>query len=67
MNSCGAHSIVGAFMFGVIMPKGELKDILIEKMEDFVFGFMMQGPQISLSLFIRFLFVLVRGWNFKIT
>jgi hypothetical protein len=34
-------------MFGVIMPKGELKDILIEKVEDFVSRFMMQGPQIS--------------------
>jgi hypothetical protein len=39
--------IAGAFMFGVIMPKGELKDILIEKVEDFVSRFMMQGPQIS--------------------
>ena len=40
-DACGAHSIAGAFMFGVIMPKGELKDILIEKVEDFVSGFMM--------------------------
>ncbi|XP_059441419.1 cation/H(+) antiporter 15-like [Corylus avellana] len=40
-DACGAHSIAGAFMLGVIMPKGELKDILIEKVEDFVSGFMM--------------------------
>jgi Kef-type K+ transport system membrane component KefB len=40
-DACGAHSISGAFMLGVIMPKGELKDTLIERVEDFVSGFMM--------------------------
>lgn len=40
-DACGAHSLSGAFMLGVIMPKGELKDTLIERVEDFVSGFMM--------------------------
>jgi Kef-type K+ transport system membrane component KefB len=40
-DACGAHSVAGAFMLGVIMPKGELKDTLVERVEDFVSGFMM--------------------------
>ncbi|KAM6595258.1 hypothetical protein CsatA_005782 [Cannabis sativa] len=35
-DSCGSHSIFGAFMFGVILPKGELKRAVMEIMEDFV-------------------------------
>jgi hypothetical protein len=56
--------IAGAFMFGVIMPKGELKDILIEKVEDFVSRFMMQGPQISgiLMQALKFLFLSLLGF-----
>ncbi|KAL5577833.1 hypothetical protein UlMin_019532 [Ulmus minor] len=40
-DSCGAHSIVGAFMFGVILPKGELKNTIMEMTEDFVSGLLM--------------------------
>jgi hypothetical protein len=51
-------------MFGVIMPKGELKDILIEKVEDFVSRFMMQGPQIFgiLMQALKFLFLSLLGF-----
>lgn len=37
----GSHSILGAFMFGVVMPKGELKNMLIDKIEEFVSGLLM--------------------------
>ncbi|KAL5579958.1 hypothetical protein UlMin_012400 [Ulmus minor] len=36
-----AHSIVGAFMFGVILPKGELNNTIMEMTEDFVSGLLM--------------------------
>ncbi|XP_004289599.1 PREDICTED: cation/H(+) antiporter 15-like [Fragaria vesca subsp. vesca] len=35
-DSCGSHSIVGAFMLGVILPRGELKNTITEKVEYFV-------------------------------
>ncbi|XP_062086556.1 cation/H(+) antiporter 15-like [Humulus lupulus] len=35
-DACGSHSIFGAFMFGVILPKGELKRTVMEMVEDFV-------------------------------
>ncbi|KAF5464271.1 hypothetical protein F2P56_014360, partial [Juglans regia] len=50
-DACGAHSIAGAFMLGVIMPKGELKDTLMEKVEDFVSGTML--PLFFLVIGIR--------------
>lgn len=40
-DACGSHSIVGAFMWGVIMPKGELKDIIMGKVEDLVKSILM--------------------------
>lgn len=40
-DSCGCQSMLGAFMLGVIMPKGVLKKTLMEKVEDFVCGLMM--------------------------
>ncbi|XP_024926155.3 cation/H(+) antiporter 15 [Ziziphus jujuba] len=42
-DSTGCHSILGAFMFGVILPKGkggELKHALTDNLEDFVSGLM---------------------------
>ena len=35
-DACGSHSIFGAFMFGVILPKGELKRTIMDMVEDFV-------------------------------
>ncbi|BBH02550.1 cation/hydrogen exchanger 15 [Prunus dulcis] len=35
-DAFGSHSILGAFMFGAILPKGELKTVITEKVEDFV-------------------------------
>lgn len=40
-DACGAHSIAGAFMLGVVMPKGELKETIMEKVEEFVSGVVM--------------------------
>ncbi|XP_022153450.1 cation/H(+) antiporter 15-like [Momordica charantia] len=40
-DACGSHSIVGAFMWGVIMPKGELKDMIMGKVEDLVKSILM--------------------------
>ncbi|XP_062119602.1 cation/H(+) antiporter 15-like [Humulus lupulus] len=41
-DSLGLHSIIGAFLFGLIMPKqGELRRVLMERVEDFVSGMMM--------------------------
>ena len=40
-DACGCQSIVGGFMLGLIMPKGELKKALMEKVEDFISVFMM--------------------------
>ncbi|CAB4278586.1 unnamed protein product [Prunus armeniaca] len=35
-DAYGSHSILGAFMLGAILPKGELKTAITEKVEDFV-------------------------------
>ncbi|KAF3452659.1 hypothetical protein FNV43_RR03092 [Rhamnella rubrinervis] len=40
-DSCGCQSMLGAFMLGVIIPEGELKNTLMEKVEDFVSGLLM--------------------------
>ncbi|KAJ0017361.1 hypothetical protein Pint_10017 [Pistacia integerrima] len=35
---CGTYSIIGAFVFGIIMPNRELASVLIEKFDVFVSG-----------------------------
>lgn len=40
-DAFGCHSILGGFMLGVVMPKGELKRVLMEKLDDFITGIMM--------------------------
>ncbi|XVE58668.1 hypothetical protein DITRI_Ditri04bG0187200 [Diplodiscus trichospermus] len=41
-DGCGSHSIVGAFMFGVIMPQEEMiRSKIIEKLDDFVKGILL--------------------------
>lgn len=37
----GIHSIFGAFLFGLTIPKGEFADRLIERIEDFVTGLLL--------------------------
>jgi Kef-type K+ transport system membrane component KefB len=37
----GIHSIFGAFVFGLTIPKGEFADRLIERIEDFVTGLLL--------------------------
>ncbi|XP_062119304.1 cation/H(+) antiporter 15-like [Humulus lupulus] len=40
-DACGCHSILGGFMLGLIIPKGELKRVLMEKVEDFISGILL--------------------------
>ncbi|KAK4773530.1 hypothetical protein SAY87_028549 [Trapa incisa] len=40
-ESIGTHSILGAFIFGLIIPNGPLGVTLIEKLEDFVTGLLL--------------------------
>ncbi|KAJ7955814.1 cation/H(+) antiporter 15-like [Quillaja saponaria] len=51
-DALGAHAITGAYILGIILPKGELKDLLFEKVEDFVSGVMM--PLFFLVVGLRF-------------
>ncbi|XVF73576.1 hypothetical protein PTKIN_Ptkin12aG0213100 [Pterospermum kingtungense] len=38
---CGAHSIFGAFMLGLLIPAGELGTTIMEKIEEFVVGILL--------------------------
>ncbi|XVF22914.1 hypothetical protein REPUB_Repub12eG0211900 [Reevesia pubescens] len=38
---CGVHSMFGAFMFGLMIPSGELGTKVMDKIEDFVVGIML--------------------------
>ncbi|KAK6240165.1 hypothetical protein QUC31_005634 [Theobroma cacao] len=38
---CGAHSIFGAFMFGLMIPSGELGTTIMDKIEEFVVGILL--------------------------
>ncbi|KAI3892930.1 hypothetical protein MKX03_006900 [Papaver bracteatum] len=40
-DSIGTHSIFGAFVFGLVIPNGQLGTVLIEKLEDFVSGLLL--------------------------
>ncbi|KDP20370.1 hypothetical protein JCGZ_05253 [Jatropha curcas] len=40
-DACGSQSMIGAFLFGLVIPKGDLTTKLIEKLEDFVTGIML--------------------------
>ncbi|OVA01158.1 Cation/H+ exchanger [Macleaya cordata] len=40
-DSIGTHSIFGAFVFGLVIPNGQLGTTLIEKLEDFVSGLLL--------------------------
>ncbi|XWS61049.1 hypothetical protein CRYUN_Cryun07bG0092400 [Craigia yunnanensis] len=41
-DGCGSHSIVGAFMFGVIMPQEDIiRSKILEKLDDFVTGILL--------------------------
>ncbi|KAF2319324.1 hypothetical protein GH714_014804 [Hevea brasiliensis] len=40
-DACGSQSMIGAFMFGLIIPKGELGMRLMEKLEDMVTGILL--------------------------
>ncbi|KAM2263809.1 hypothetical protein ACFXTI_040055 [Malus domestica] len=40
-DACGSHSIVGSFMFGAIMPRGEVSNNLKKKVGSFVPGILM--------------------------
>lgn len=38
---CGAHSIFGAFMLGLLIPAGELGTTIMEKIEEYVVGILL--------------------------
>lgn len=38
-DACGTHSLVGGFIFGLIIPNGELAITIMERTEEFVSGF----------------------------
>ncbi|KAK3205381.1 hypothetical protein Dsin_019427 [Dipteronia sinensis] len=38
---CGTYSVIGAFVFGIIIPNKELRSVLIERFQDFVSGIML--------------------------
>ncbi|GMY37883.1 cation/H(+) antiporter 15-like [Fagus crenata] len=40
-DALGSHSIVGAFVFGLIIPNGDLGDVLLDRLDDFVSGIML--------------------------
>ncbi|CAM0954951.1 unnamed protein product [Alopecurus aequalis] len=40
-DAIGIHSVFGAFVYGLVIPSGELGVVLIEKMEDFVTGLLL--------------------------
>ncbi|KAJ0110370.1 hypothetical protein Patl1_01996 [Pistacia atlantica] len=42
-DACGSHSLVGGFVFGLIIPKGEFAIEVMEKTEEFVSGILLPG------------------------
>lgn len=60
-DACGSHSIVGSFMLGVIMPKGELKKLVMERVEDFVSGLLMPLFFLIMGLRTNFMYVFKLG------
>lgn len=40
-DACGTHPMVGAFLFGIIIPSDVLQATLVERLEDFVLGIFM--------------------------
>ncbi|XP_028093145.1 cation/H(+) antiporter 15-like [Camellia sinensis] len=40
-DAIGTHSVFGAFMFGLVIPNGQLSAMLVEKLEDFVSGLLL--------------------------
>ncbi|KAM7266604.1 hypothetical protein ACFE04_004501 [Oxalis oulophora] len=56
----GSNSIVGAFMFGLIIPSGELGTLVMEKLEDFVTGILL--PSFFLTSGLRFNIKLLLDW-----
>ncbi|CAN1842084.1 Cation/H(+) antiporter 15 [Linum perenne] len=42
-DACGANSMIGAFVFGLVIPNGEVAVKIMEKLEDYVKGVMIPG------------------------
>ncbi|KAK0578251.1 hypothetical protein LWI29_007450 [Acer saccharum] len=38
---CGTYSVIGAFVFGIIIPNKQLRSVVIERFQDFVSGIML--------------------------
>ncbi|KAK1577153.1 hypothetical protein Q3G72_019377 [Acer saccharum] len=63
-DACGAHSMVGGFMLGLIIPNGELAMKIMEKIEEFVTGIMLP-VFFMVAGFRTNLYVLFRGASLK--
>ncbi|GKU88563.1 hypothetical protein SLEP1_g2813 [Rubroshorea leprosula] len=48
---CGSHSMIGAFLFGLIIPPGELGTKVMDKIEEYVVGIML--PPVFLTTGFR--------------
>ncbi|GAV74604.1 Na_H_Exchanger domain-containing protein [Cephalotus follicularis] len=55
---CGSNSMIGAFMFGLIIPSGELGTMVMERVEEYVTGILLPAFFLSNGLRnnVRFLF-----------
>ncbi|XP_058196119.1 cation/H(+) antiporter 15-like isoform X2 [Rhododendron vialii] len=40
-DACGTHPVIGAFVFGMSMPKGEVESSIVDRVEGFVSGILM--------------------------
>lgn len=57
-DACGAHSIVGAFVFGVIMPEGHaIRNMVVEKLGDFISAILMPLFYITSGLRTDFIYM----------
>ncbi|OMO74903.1 Cation/H+ exchanger [Corchorus olitorius] len=54
---CGAHSMFGAFMFGLMIPSGELGTLIMETIEDFVVGILLPPSFIVIGMRTNLVFV----------
>lgn len=59
-DACGSHSLVGGFLFGLIIPKGELAIEIMERTEEAVTGIMLPTFVITSGLRTNFLYLILK-------
>ncbi|KAJ0112621.1 hypothetical protein Patl1_02001 [Pistacia atlantica] len=66
-DACGSHSLVGGFMFGLIIPKGELAIEIMERTEESVTGIMLPTFIITSGLRTNFVYLLIKAkWPYLV-